>query len=359
MKKILLIVMMWLCIVFRTFAIDQPNTIDVGVRNDNGANAAAIVGRGGDMSITTNAKTPVMMPYGAGSVAPTVIPTQRSEGIAEKAQRYDELIRGLTTRGKTPVSAYLNKDRVKPVLSKDIGGWFSGDFSDVADLAFIPGPDYLKNVPAEKMLPVMYSEQINNFSDFGNLSPTQTFYYVGVVTAIVKSDVDIQELITPQALVNEALRFIPTIEINGFAELTPVVLSDTFAYFSDTSVDVKGWQFAPSASMARAANIGLGVGGMGSIERGGGVSRQLHRVGIPVYLFAPAPNPTQGHAIVLKIRDINARTEARLAELRETNRPKAEAQSTTIIQNYITVNDKQAVKPHSKKKSGGKKSDCK
>jgi len=318
MKKIVWAIVLWFGFAFGVFATEQNQNTSVGVQNENGANAAAVVGRGGDVSINIPSspvqKVTVLMPNGLGSVAPTVIPTQKSMGIAERAQIYDQLIRSLTTKGKTPVSVYLNEDRVKPILSRDLGGWFSKDFSPVADLAFIPGSDYLKNIPAEKTLPTMYSEQIINLSDFDNLPDTQTFYYVGVVTVIVKSDIEIQGLITPQALINEALRFIPTIGINGFAELTPVILSDTFAYFSDTSVDTKGWQFAPSASMARVANMGLGVGGIGSIENGNGVSRQSHRVGIPVYLFAPTPNQAEGHAIVPKIKAINEVIEALKAQ---------------------------------------------
>jgi len=284
------------------------NNTNIGVNSNAGA-WSNVNSTGGNVSINTKANPAIFFPGGHPSVQVGVATFfNNGMGLAEKNMIYMRLFSELSN-GSIPLSAYTS-DRAKTITTLDLTAWYKPDFSKVSEVVFTPLPDYLRNVPSERETIATLSPTVTDITQFASMPENTSYYIIGYVAMITKPGYPLQDLIMQQALFNEGMRFLAAIKPTGFANVTPVAMYDTAAYYQGTRGNTTGETLSPSAALIPAYN--LGVGGMGSLQNSDATATPTYGTAMVIYLFAKAPNPTQGHLIVPRIRQIQADYEASL-----------------------------------------------
>ncbi|MCK9351676.1 MAG: hypothetical protein WCT49_01980 [Candidatus Paceibacterota bacterium] len=286
MKKNLLIVLcLWFAVAFSAFA-------DQNIETNAGAGATATTG-GINYAPVTNASQPVFMPNGAPSVMPNPNTFIKGIGLAEKTNRYAQVFANFC-KGGIPVNS-LRSDRAKTV----------SDDTDFGLMVWQPYRDYFVRIRSEENAMTDFTPEVTDIArDFAaeNMSPETTHYCIGHVAIRTLFDEEIQDITLQETLINEALRFASD-HITGFANVTPVILYETNAYYDGTAVNGSGISVTPQVSGIPAA--GVAAGSIFSWGKNHGLASSSFGLGMKVIFLAQAPNPTEGHPIALEVQKIN------------------------------------------------------
>ena len=296
MKKIIVALILWVGFAFGAFALDQQTTT-VGINNQTGAYSGA-VGNGGAVTFapTTNTKvqSQVFMPNSGPSPTPNPTNFTKSPGLAELTNGYSKLFAELS-RANIPNADVLDSPRAQTDFTK----------TDFAIMTFQPARDLFMNVPSEKESKTAIAPIVTNISEyFGNMPQETTHYILGYVAVRTLFDEEKQDVTLQETLLAEGMRFaVKDNRFAGFAEVVPVVIYETNAYYHGTAVSGSGINVSPQVSGVTA--IGVATGGLFNWGKNHGLAVESNGLGMKIIFLAKAPNPAEGHHIALEVQNIN------------------------------------------------------
>jgi hypothetical protein len=291
-------------------------SVAFGVRADENTNVGANSAAGATAVTTfapiTKSDSPVFMPNGAPSVMPNPNTFIKGTGLAEQSNAWSKMFVDYC-KVSVPADA-VNSERAKIILEEN----------DLVSMQFVPYRDYYKKIPSEQTLVTEFGPEITNvFKDFGEMSPDTTHYCIGHVALRTAFDEDIQDITVQEALILEGLKFASK-HITGFANVTPVILFETNAYYDGTAVKGTGISVTPQVSGIPA--IGVAAGSLFSWGRNHGMASSSSGLGMKIIFLAQPPNPSEGHTIAANIQKYYAEYMARKAPLTAPQQPTPEQQ---------------------------------
>jgi len=335
MKKILSLIVLLFGMTFGAFASDQTTAVDANAQA--GAQAISVGGSGGQLnfspSTTNNSTAPIYMPNGTASVLPNPATFIKGIGLAEKTNQHSKLF-GDFCKASIPAEILRKRDpRAQPVSRE----------SDYGNMVWQPYRDYFVKIPSEENAVANFMAEITNVSqDFGRMSPETTHYCLGHVAIRTLFDEETQDVTLQETLINEALTLAAD-TITGFANVTPVVLYETNAYYDGTAVSGSGVSVTPQVSGIPA--VGVATGSLFSWGKNHGLASSSHGLGMKIIFLAQAPNPTEGHPIAAQVQKLVAEAQ-RKAEQARVEAQKPAVQPPVVVE---TPTVKKVVKPHVKK----------
>lgn len=293
MKRALFIGVALLSLAAEVFAWSDPEA-------EARAKAVGIGGAVGPINFTSRHRSYINLPNSADTVVqmPNRF-TTNGPGLAEQTAQFGALFARLCGIG-IPANL-LSSPRSKIIT----------DESDYASMLWQPYGDYVINPAGSRTGVASFSATITDIGgSFGNMDPHTTYYCLGHIAARTPYDQDVQDLVSQETLVAEAMRFAAEAGLTGFAEITPVVLGS--AFYEGVAAEGNGISITPQASGG--PGVSVAAGSMFSWQQNRGMASPSYGSGIKILLLARAPGPNEGHKIAAEIRKINAAAEKELKD---------------------------------------------
>lgn len=281
----------------KTEVTSKSDSVGIGI-SQSGAQASPTINFGGSTS-------PVFLPNSAASVVPNVNQFVKSgPGLAEKTSAWGKFFMKVCAPRVYGSEGTLS--RAEPVQME----------TDYANMLWQPYPDASQvNIPAERKLPGLFTEPVTDIeNELGQMNPKLTHYCLGQITIRTPRDEDIQDLITQETLLSEAIGFASQ-QIRGFAHIIPVFIPETNAYYEDTAASGTGISVTPQASGVPA--VGVGVASMFTWQKNHGIVGPTYGMGMKLIFLAQASNQYTGHPIVARIQQQISLAKAQQIELQK------------------------------------------